>query len=69
MKPYSDRGSLSPDEVRFNFELSISRVVVENAFDCLKGRFQYIATRLDTTLEHAVNIVTTFSIPHKFRKR
>ena len=49
MKPYSDRGNLSPDEVRFNFALSKSPVVVENA-----------------TLEHAVNIVTTCSIPHNF---
>ena len=65
MKPYSDRGNLSPDEARFNFALSRSRVVVENAFGRLKGRFQCVAKRLNTTLEHTVNIVTT-CILHNF---
>ena len=66
MKPYSDRGNLSPDEARFNLALSRSQVVVENAFGRLKGRFQCIAKRLDTTLEHTVNIVTTCCILHNF---
>ena len=46
--------------------LSRSRVVVENAFGCLKGRFQCIAKNLDTTLQHTVNIVTTCCILHIF---
>ena len=58
MKPYSDRGNLSPDKARFNFALSRSRVVVENAFGRLKGRFQCIAKRLSTALDNTVNIVT-----------
>ena len=65
MKPYSDLGNLSPDEARFNLALSRSRVVVENIFGHLKGRFQSVAKRLDTTLEHTVNIVTT-CILHNF---
>ena len=66
MKPYSDRGNLSLDQARFNLALSRSRVVVENAFGRLKGRFQCIAKRLDTTLDHTVNIVTTCCILHNF---
>ena len=66
IKPYSDRGNLSPNEARFNLALSRSRVVVENAFGRLKGRFQCIAKRLDTTLDHTVNIVTTCCILHNF---
>ena len=62
MTPYTTRGNLIVDEPRFNFTLSRSRVAVENAFSCLKGRFQCIAKRLDTTLEHTVNIVTTYCI-------
>ena len=38
MKPYSDRGNLSPDKARFNLARSRSRVVVENAFGRLKAR-------------------------------
>ena len=66
LKPCSDRGNLIPDEARLNFALSSIRVVVENAFGCLKGRFQRIEKRLDTTLEHIVNIVTTCCILHNF---
>ena len=55
-----------PDKARFNFALSIRRVVVENAFGRLKDRFQCIAKRLDTILGHAVNIVTTCCILHSF---
>ena len=62
MKPYSDRDNLSPDEIRLNFALSRNRIVIENAFDCLKSCFQYIPKILDTTLEHTVNIVTSCSI-------
>ena len=65
-KPYSDRGNLSPDEARFNIAFSRNRVVVENTFGRLKGRFQCIAKRLDNTLEHTVNIVTTCCILHNF---
>ena len=57
VKPYSDRSNLSPNEARFNLALSRSRVVIENASGRLKGRFQCIAKRLDTTLGHTVNIL------------
>ena len=66
LKPCSDSGNLIPDEARLNFALSSNRVVVENAFGCLKGRFQHIEKRLDTTLEHTVNTVTTCCILHNF---
>ena len=57
MKPYADRGNLTPQESRYNVALSKSRVVVENAFGRLKGRFQCLAKRLDTSVQNTVNIV------------
>ncbi|XP_047146233.1 putative nuclease HARBI1 [Hydra vulgaris] len=66
MKPYSDRGNLSIEEAKFNASLSKCRVVIENAFGRLKGRFQCLLKRLDTTVEHTVNIVTTCCILHNF---
>ncbi|XP_065654502.1 uncharacterized protein LOC136081138 [Hydra vulgaris] len=66
MKPYSDRGNLSIEEAKFNVSLSKCRVVVENGFGRLKGRFQCLLKRLDTTVEHTVNIVTTCCILHNF---
>ena len=59
IKPNSDRGNLSPDGARFNIALSKGRVAVENAFARLKNCVQCIGKRLDTNLEHTVNIVTT----------
>ena len=38
MKPYVDRGNLSREEAQFINLLSITRVVVEDAFGRLKGR-------------------------------
>ena len=45
LTPYRDNGRLTRDEVKYNKCLSGSRVVIENAFGILKGRFrrlQYI---------------------------
>nr|XP_047138140.1 putative nuclease HARBI1 [Hydra vulgaris] len=66
MKPYSDRGNLSREEKSFNFSLSRSRVVVENAFGRLKGRFQCISKRIDTSVENTVKIVSACCILHNF---
>jgi hypothetical protein len=66
MKPYSDRGNLSREEKSFNFSLSRSRVVVENAFGRLKGRFQCISKRIDTSVENSVKIVSACCILHNF---
>ena len=43
MKPYADRGDLNPQEKRYNVALSNSRVVVENTFGRLKGRFKNVS--------------------------
>lgn len=40
LTPYRDNGHLTRDEVKYNKSLSGSRVVIENAFGSLKGRFR-----------------------------
>ena len=47
MKPYTDNGNLTQEQVNFNKILSVTRVVVENPYGRLKGRFRSIAKRLD----------------------
>ena len=37
MKPYIDNGHLSHDQRSFSYHLSTARVVVEDAYVCLKG--------------------------------
>ena len=66
MKPYADRGSLSEQEKLFNVALSQSRVVVENAFGRLKGRFRCLSKRLDTSVQNAVIITSACCILHNF---
>ena len=50
VKPYAYRGDLNLHEKRYNFSLSKSREVVENTFRKLKGRFQCLSKRLDTSV-------------------
>ena len=39
MKPYSDTGRLTSQQLTFNYRLSRACNVAENAFDCLKARW------------------------------
>ena len=38
--PFKDRGNLTPQQPRFNFIHSSTRMVIERAFSLLKGRFR-----------------------------
>ena len=65
MKPYIDRGNLTPEERSFNIKHSTTRVVVENAFGRLKGRFRSIGKRLDLKVENACNVIAVCCVLHK----
>ena len=39
MKPYIDNGHLSRDQRKFNYHVNGARVVVEDAYGLLKGRW------------------------------
>ena len=58
MKPYADRGDLNPQEKRYNVALSKFRVVVENTLGRLKGRFQCLSKRSDTSVHVRVLFIT-----------
>lgn len=42
MRPFKDHGHLTREETNFNHALSVTRMVVENAFGRLKGRLQLL---------------------------
>jgi hypothetical protein len=48
MTPFRNNGHLTPAEVYYNTQLSKTRVVVENAFALLKGRFRRLKYMLET---------------------
>lgn len=64
MKPFSDNGKLSTDELYFNYRLSHARMCVENAFGRLKGRFRCLTKRLDTKLENSLHIIGACCVLH-----
>ena len=66
MKPYVDRGNLSVEELQFNNILSITRVVVENGYGRLKGRFPALAKRLDLNLNNCCTVIAACCVLHNF---
>ena len=47
IKPYADRGRLSPEESKFNIKLSAMRSVVEKAFGMLKLRWRLVYKKVE----------------------
>lgn len=66
MKPYVDRGNLSVEELQFNDILSVTRVVVENGYGRLKGRFPALAMRLDLNLNNCCTVIAACCVLHNF---
>ena len=66
MKPYVDRGNLSAEELQYNNHLSITRVVVENGYGRLKGRFPALAKRLDLNVNNCCTVIAACCVLHNF---
>ena len=66
MKPYSDTGAITNDQTYFNNCLSKARVVVENGFGRLKGRFRCLSKQLETNVENSCVIISACCILHNF---
>lgn len=64
MTPYRDNGHLTPQQKRFNFNLSVNRVVIERAFGLLKGRFRRLRFLDTQKIETAVDVIVVCCILH-----
>lgn len=64
MKPYSDSGRLSQEQLKFNHRLSRARMVVENAFGRLKGRWRCLLKRNDTDVSFMTTLVASCCVLH-----
>nr|XP_036232709.1 protein ALP1-like isoform X5 [Bactrocera oleae] len=66
MVPYRDNGHLSPEEKKFNYYLSSTRVLVEQSFGLLRQKFR-ILNHIDvSTIKSASKIVMACTILHNF---
>ena len=68
MKPFPDRG-LSSNKRTFNYRLSRARMVVENAFGRLKGRWRRLLKRCDMSLNNVPVIVAACCVLHNLCER
>ena len=62
--PYRNRGNLTRDQIKFNQILSGTRVIIENAFGLLKGRFRRLQFVEMNDISYVVKTVITACILH-----
>ena len=63
-KPYVLHGNLSVVTKNFNYRLSRTRMVVENAFGRIKGRWRCLLNRNDATTEDVPTIISACCVLH-----
>ena len=64
MKPFAVTPRITAAQKNFNYRQSRARMVVENAFGRLKGRWRCLLKRLDFALENVPNVVAACVILH-----
>ena len=64
MKPYQETARTTDSQKKFNYRQSRARMVVENAFGRLKGRWRCLLKRLDFKLENVPYIVSACVVLH-----
>ncbi|XP_072182205.1 uncharacterized protein [Diadema setosum] len=64
MKAYPNTGRLTPNQENFNFRLSSARMVVENAFGRLKGRWRRLLKRNDCDTAFASEVAAVCCVLH-----
>lgn len=69
MKPFPDNGQLRPEKSNFNYRLSRARMVVENAFGRLKGRWRILLKRIDCDLQIVPQLISACCVLHNLCER
>ena len=66
IKPFSNRGRLSPQKRRFNEKLSAMRSVIERAFGLLKKRWRLLLKKIEQSHTSVPRSVTAACVLHNF---
>ena len=64
MKPYPEHAHMTPEQRHYNYRQSRARIVVENAFGRLKGRWRCLLKRLDCHVTNVGNVVASCMVLH-----
>ena len=64
MKPFVNTGCLTDQQRHFNYRLSKARVIVEQAFGRLKGRWRCLRTKLSVQVEDVPDVVGACCVLH-----
>lgn len=64
MKGFTDEHSLTPEQRHFNTQLNSARLVAENAFERLKGRWRCLLKRNEVDAAFMPDVVTACCILH-----
>lgn len=64
MKPYIETVHSTNKQRNFNYRQSRARMVVENAFGRLKGRWRCLLKRIDSNLDNVPNIISSCVVLH-----
>jgi hypothetical protein len=68
MTRFKDNGNLNHCQVKFNYQLSRARMVVECAFGQMKSRFRCLMKKSETYLEYLPSKVATCCVLHNLCK-
>lgn len=66
MRPYHDTGHLTNTQKTFNFKLSSTRMIVENANGRLKGKWRRLKHIETKTIDKAKSIIIACLVLHNF---
>ena len=64
MKPFAHGTDLSNQQKTYNYRISRARIVVENAYGRLKGRWRRLMKRNDMSIENIPTVITAACILH-----
>lgn len=64
LTPYRDTGRLTPQQRNYNYRHSGTRVTIERAFGCLKGRFRRLRYLETSELKTSVEVIILCCIIH-----
>lgn len=64
MKPYSDRGRLTPEQRKFNTKFSAPRSVVERGFGMLKSRWRIVMKKIEQKTATITKTVVVACVLH-----